>query len=220
MYSLNLCPSLTDPVPITWDYDQPPPMFNWTIFEYELVTNPTFGVDQMIWTDIPLTIGTYSVVFPSAVHDSLIYFSSAFCCRFLSLPALSFFLTCICSPPEVENSVRSTPLNPPRRPDFYYIPAVWTEVLDTLMAHGIEYEVLAEDVSMDFVNYRIEDFESGGIREGRATGGGTPIPELCPRTYRAGDIRIPTDQPLGTLAVALLEPLGEQSFFFYGVSTL
>ena len=54
-------PSTIDPVPIAWDYDQPPPMFNWTIFEYELVTNPTFGVDQMIWTDVALTIGTNNI---------------------------------------------------------------------------------------------------------------------------------------------------------------
>jgi hypothetical protein len=28
-------------------------MFNWSVFEWSVVTNPTFNVDQIIWTDIP-----------------------------------------------------------------------------------------------------------------------------------------------------------------------
>jgi Zinc carboxypeptidase len=148
-------------------------MFNWSIFEYELVTNPVFKVDQIIWSDTPTTI-------------------------------------------LVENSVRSVPSNPPTRPDYYYVPAVWKEVIDTIAAHGIEYEVVTEEVTLEVVNYRMEDFERLSLREGLYTAGGTPIPERCTRTYRMNDIRVPTDQALGTLAVALLEPVGEQSFFYYG----
>ena len=73
-----------------------------------------------------------------------------------------------------------------------------------------------EDTSFEVTNYRIEDFDVGGNREGRMTTSGTTVPEACTRTYKKGDIFIRTDQPLGTLAVALLEPSGESSFFYWG----
>ena len=164
---------LTDPVPIAWDYDDPAPIVEWDIFDYEIVTNPTLGIEQIIWSDTPVTI-------------------------------------------EVENSVRSTPLNPPRRPDAYYIPASWEDAIAVLGLHGIETEVLTEEVTVDVVNYRIEDFTFGTLREGRATVSGTPVPELCSRTYKPNDVVVSTDQPLGTLAVALLEPTGESSLFYWG----
>ena len=164
-------------MPITWDYDQPVPMFNWEIFEYSVVTNSIFNVPQIIWTDVPTMI-------------------------------------------EVENSVRSTPLNPPTRPEYYYIPAVWSEVIDVLTAHGIPMERLEADETVveNVVHYRMEDFMMSTVREGRAAASGTPIPVSCgkPITYRKNDVKIATDHPLGTLAVALLEPVGEGSLFFYG----
>lgn len=117
----------------------------------------------------------------------------------------------------MENSVRSVPLDPPVRPKYYYIPAVWVEVIDTLSAHGIPMEVLTEEVTVEGVHhYRMFDVTWPKLREGRATASGSWTSETCTRTYRPNDVRISTDHPLGTLAVALLEPRGEQSFFFYG----
>ena len=73
-----------------------------------------------------------------------------------------------------------------------------------------------EDTTFEVTNYRIEDFEVGGNREGRMSTSGTPVPEVCTRTYKKDDVFIRTDQPLGTLGVALLEPSGESSFFYWG----
>jgi hypothetical protein len=39
---------------------------------------------------------------------------------------------------------------------------------------------------------------------------------LSTRTYKMNDVKVLTDQPLGTLAVSLLEPTGEGSFFYWG----
>jgi hypothetical protein len=159
---------------VAWDYNDPAPIVDWAIYEYEIVTNPTLGIDQIIWSDIPMTI-------------------------------------------QVEESVRSVPSNPPTRPLAYYIPASWAKVIEALGIHGIELEVLEEDVTLEVVNYRLNDFAIGNSnREGRATAGGTPIPEVSTRTYKMNDVKVLTDQPLGTLAVSLLEPTGEGSFFYWG----
>jgi hypothetical protein len=135
--------------------------------------NPVLGIEQIIYTDEPITI-------------------------------------------QVEQSDRSTPANPPTRPYAYVIPAVWSEVIERLAIHGIEMEIFTEEMTLDVMNYRIDDFESSGNREGRATASGTPVPENCTRTYKKNDVFIRTDQSLGTLTVALLEPTGESSFFYWG----
>merc|ERR1712151_1034177 len=117
----------------------------------------------------------------------------------------------------VEMSVRSTPFNPPKRPKAYYIPGVWSEVIDRLKMHGIPVETLTEEVTVDVIRYRVDDFSVGKPnREGRQTASGTPVPELHTMTYSPGDVRVDVDNPLGTLAVALLDPSGESSFFYWG----
>jgi hypothetical protein len=76
----------------------------------------------------------------------------------------------------------------------YYIPASWAEVIEALEIHGIELEVLEEDVTLEVVNYRLNDFAIGNSnREGRATAGGTPVPELSTRIYKMNDVKALTD---------------------------
>jgi murein tripeptide amidase MpaA len=162
-----------DPVPIAWDYDDPAPIVDFDVYNWSIVMNPVLGIEQIIYTDEPITI-------------------------------------------QVEQSDRSTPANPPTRPYAYVIPAVWSEVIERLAIHGIEMEIFTEEMTLDVMNYRIDDFESSGNREGRATASGTPVPENCTRTYKKNDVFIRTDQSLGTLTVALLEPTGESSFFYWG----
>lgn len=114
----------------------------------------------------------------------------------------------------IEMSIRSTPLNPPTRPVGYVIPAYWTDVIEIVQAHGIETKTFREDQpNVDVIRYRFNVFEIGNPnREGRATASGTPSPERHSNTtYHPGDVYVSTDQPLGTLAVALLEPTGESN---------
>ena len=118
---------------------------------------------------------------------------------------------------QVEEWVRSLPFQPITRPYAYIVPSGWTNVIDNLALRGVEMEAIAEAVTLEVTNYRIDDFEVRGTNfEGRATASGSPIAEVSNRTYMPGDVIIYTDQPLGTLAVALLEPLGEGSFFYWG----
>ena len=52
--------------------------------------------------------------------------------------------------------------------------------------------------------------------EGRARVRGTPRPEPWTERFPAGSARVPTDQPLGDLAMLLLEPASPESFFQWG----
>jgi len=103
-----------DPVPIAWEYDDPAPQVQWDIFDYQVVTNPVLGIQQMVWTDIPRTI-------------------------------------------TVEQSTRSTPLNPVKRPFAYVIPAQWVHPIRVLADHGIKLESITSEVTLDVINYRAEE---------------------------------------------------------------
>ena len=118
----------------------------------------------------------------------------------------------------VEQSTRSTPLNPKKRPYAYVIPAVWTDAIEVLAHHGIALEILTEDAALDVADYRTEGASINRLREGRPeiTIGDDVKVENCTRTYRKNDVLVKTDQDLGTLAVALLEPTGEGSLFLWG----
>jgi hypothetical protein len=117
---------------------------------------------------------------------------------------------------QVERSDRSTPSNPPKRPYAYILPAIWSDVIERLAIHGFRMEVFTQETTLEVTNYRIEDFSSSEIAEGRAIASGTPVPENCTRTYKKNDVFIRTNHPLGTLLVALMEPTGESSFFYWG----
>ncbi|MBO9433311.1 hypothetical protein J7394_03780 [Ruegeria sp. R13_0] len=123
------------------------------------------------------------------------------------------------APMIVSQSTRTTPCITALRPVAYYIPAVWVDVIDRLHAHEIETETLTHERLVHVERYRIADFKIiDPNREGRAVASGQPVPQTDQILYRPGDVRVTTDQPLGTLAVALLEPLGEGSFFTWGFS--
>lgn len=45
-----------DPVPIAWDYLEPAPIVDFDIYNYSIVTNEVLGIEQIIYTDEPVTI--------------------------------------------------------------------------------------------------------------------------------------------------------------------
>ncbi|MEM6793859.1 MAG: M14 family metallopeptidase [Acidobacteriota bacterium] len=106
------------------------------------------------------------------------------------------------------------------RPAAYWIPAPWREVIDRLALHGVQMEILSEPRVATVDLYRVEDAGvAGSPFEGRARVEIETPPTLERRkkvTYAAGSARVPTDQPLGTLAAVLLEPQSPDSFFQWG----
>lgn len=103
------------------------------------------------------------------------------------------------------------------RPDAYWIPATKPEVIDRLRAHGVEMEVIDRPRTVSVEMYRLKDVKPEGVLEGRVRMAGA-VGERMRRNevYPAGSARIPTDQPLGVLAMLLLEPEAEESLFGWG----
>jgi hypothetical protein len=103
------------------------------------------------------------------------------------------------------------------RPVAYWVPAAWTEVIERLALHGIRMERTDAERTLDAEVYRIADAKLAAEPfEGRAVVTGTPAAETCRVSFAPGSVRVPTDQPLGDLAMILLEPGSGDSFFRWG----
>ena len=113
------------------------------------------------------------------------------------------------------------------RPAAYYIPVAWANIADKLRAHGIEVEELTQAQVLDVEQYRLAEARlagggssfdhRGSAYEGRVrVEPGALVVERHELALRPGSFRVRTDQPLGTLAVLLLEPESPDSFFQWG----
>ncbi len=118
---------------------------------------------------------------------------------------------------EVPLMATDVPDKTAKRPKAYWIPRPWSDVVERLAVHGIEMEVLAEARELDVEMYRLEEpvFAATPF-EGRIRVSATPVVEKRRETFPAGSVRVPTDQPLGDLAMLLLEPESPDSFFQWG----
>ncbi|HUR79410.1 MAG TPA: M14 family metallopeptidase [Thermoanaerobaculia bacterium] len=99
----------------------------------------------------------------------------------------------------------------------YWIPSAWREVIAKLDLHGIRYEKLSEAKEVDVTMVRLLDpkFTSPQF-EGHVRVTATEKAERRRERFPAGSVRVPTDQPLGTLATLLLEPSSPDSLFQWG----
>lgn len=103
------------------------------------------------------------------------------------------------------------------RPAAYWIPPAWSEVIERLEVHGIAVERTAAPRQVEVEMYRLEAPQiDPQALEGhpRVTAGTTSLRRR--ETFAAGAARVSTDQPLGDLAVLLLEPASPDSFFQWG----
>ncbi len=104
-----------------------------------------------------------------------------------------------------------------RRPQAYWIPPAWSEVIERLAMHGIKMERISAPREVEVEMYRIHDAKLADQPfEGHALVNGKPLAEKIVRRFPAGSVRISTDQPLGDLVVLLLEPNSPDSFFQWG----
>lgn len=103
------------------------------------------------------------------------------------------------------------------RPAAYWIPPAWAEVIGRLEAHGIELETVTEPREVAVEMYRLEDPQlDPQPLEGHARVSATVRAEPHRATLPPGSVRVSTDQPLGDLAIILLEPASPDSFFQWG----
>ena len=110
-----------------------------------------------------------------------------------------------------------------RRPKAYWVPPTKTDVIDLLRAHGITMDVTRAAREVDVEMYRLTDSKLDVGRpwepnpfEGRMRMTATPVIETRRETFPAGSVRVPTDQPLGEIAMILLEPASPDSLFRWG----
>jgi len=109
------------------------------------------------------------------------------------------------------------PLITVTRPVAYYIPPQWTQVIERLSLHGIRMTRLEKPTSIMAQQYQFSDpiFSSTDYESHQTVAAQTTRHKITAH-LPAGTVRIQTDQPLGDLAMLLLEPQAEDSLFYWG----
>lgn len=106
-----------------------------------------------------------------------------------------------------------------RRPEAYWVPSYRTDIIERLRIHGVAMETLDAPRTVPVEMLRLQDPRLAT----RANEGHVQIsvaqvtPERRDWTFPTGSVRVPTDQPLGTIVVLLLEPQSSESFFAWGM---
>lgn len=116
----------------------------------------------------------------------------------------------------------SEPIDSITRPKGYWIPASCDEVIARLKLHGIKITTITKAREVPVEMYRIVDHVFGDDNqkvqpfEGHMQVSGTTKSEIRKQLFPAGSVYISTDQPLGDLAMLLLEPTSKDSYFSWG----
>ncbi len=98
------------------------------------------------------------------------------------------------------------------RPWGYIIPPDREDIIRLLQTHGIEVQIIREDVELDAEVITIESFEQAPRAfEGHRMVTAQTSVNAEPRSVQAGAYLVGVDQPLGNLVVAMLEPRAEDS---------
>lgn len=103
-------------------------------------------------------------------------------------------------------------------PKAYWIPTEWGNVIEKMKQHGIELETLTEskEIKLEFStveNYKMGNQPYEGMMRVQSSDLNRKYKTLA---LNPGSVRVKTDQPLGELAVILLEPESVDSFFQWG----
>lgn len=103
------------------------------------------------------------------------------------------------------------------RPSAYYIPAQWTQAIERLKIHGIRMSSLQKPTELKLQQYQLSNPEfNTAAFEGRLTVKADAKLTKVITTLPAGTIKVTTDQPLGDLAILLLEPQSPDSLLQWG----
>jgi murein tripeptide amidase MpaA len=104
------------------------------------------------------------------------------------------------------------------RPRAYWVPASKPEVIERLRLHGVGAETLTapRSISVERVRFSAASL-APNPNEGRVpVRAGGLVREPRTEVMPAGSVRVPTDQPLGELAMLLLEPESEEGLWAWG----
>lgn len=105
------------------------------------------------------------------------------------------------------------------RPAAYWVPSYRTDIIERLAAHGVQMETLTAPRQVEVEMLRLNEPRlATRANEGHV---GVTISGVTPErrnwTFPTGSVRVSTDQPLGDVAILLLEPQSSESFFAWGL---
>ncbi|TKB51579.1 carboxypeptidase [Ferrimonas sediminicola] len=118
--------------------------------------------------------------------------------------------------PDLPVTGRTKPGLQRARPEAYYIPPQWQQVLARLRLHGIQMSRLEQPQTLELSSYTLQHQFADQDYEGRQRVAVTATEHYERHTLEAGTWRIGTDQPLGDLAIQLLEPEATDSLLQWG----
>lgn len=117
--------------------------------------------------------------------------------------------------PRFDDARISTSVAPPL---YYIVPPQYTEVIERLKIHGIEFTIIKEPLTIEVESYQLSEPRwATNSFENRITLNSvkqTPVTEK--RTFAAGSVLIPLAQEAANVAIHLLEPNGPDSFLTWG----
>lgn len=117
------------------------------------------------------------------------------------------------------------------RPRAYYVPPHLGDIVERLRRHGILLEEVSEAFPLRATLTYLDEAQVIGCRPEPGIAGtsssqvveghvrvdvGKPRRDIVTMTIPAGTVRVPVDQPLGDLAIVLLEAESPDSFFQWG----
>ncbi|WP_312145504.1 M14 family metallopeptidase [Brevundimonas sp.] len=106
-----------------------------------------------------------------------------------------------------------------KRPTAYWVPSYRADIIERLKIHGVQMETLSAPRTVAVDMLRLVDPKVSA----RTNEGHVPITVGEVRTeakdwaFPVGSVRVPTDQPMGDVAILLLEPQSSESFFAWGM---
>lgn len=108
-----------------------------------------------------------------------------------------------------------------KRPLAYWVPVAKPDVIDRLILHGVQVETVASAQTVSVEMIRLVDPQPktgpGALPfEARHTLKYGTKSETRTETFPPGSVRVPTDQPLGDLAIAILDPTSDDSLLAWG----
>lgn len=106
-----------------------------------------------------------------------------------------------------------------KRPVAYWVPGYRTDLIERLRLQGLRMDTLDAPRTLPVEMLRLDDPRiAPRTNEAHVQITVTKVtPQERNWTWPIGSVRIPTDQPMGDVAVLLLEPQSSESFFAWGM---
>ena len=102
-------------------------------------------------------------------------------------------------------------------PLYYIVPPQWTDAIEVLQAHGVQFQRLTEPLQVEVESYRFSDVKFATASfENRVTLNFKTNPIKETREFFAGSVVIPLAQETANVVIHLLEPNSPDSFVYWG----